>query len=67
MPYPDGRMPGMTRSAVFVLVHGAWGGAHGFGKVRRLLHADGHEVFTPAALVMVVTLVPEEYTGRGAD
>ena len=32
----------------FVLVHGAWGGAHGFGKVRRLLQADGHEVFTPS-------------------
>jgi alpha-beta hydrolase superfamily lysophospholipase len=34
--------------ATFVLVHGAWGGAHGFGKVRRLLHAAGHEVFTPS-------------------
>ena len=32
----------------FVLVHGAWGGAHGFGKVRRLLHSAGHEVFTPS-------------------
>jgi pimeloyl-ACP methyl ester carboxylesterase len=34
--------------ATFVLVHGAWGGAHGFGKVRRLLQAGGHEVFTPS-------------------
>jgi pimeloyl-ACP methyl ester carboxylesterase len=34
--------------ATFVLVHGAWGGAHGFGKVRRLLHSGGHEVFTPS-------------------
>ncbi|MGY1608990.1 MULTISPECIES: alpha/beta fold hydrolase [unclassified Geodermatophilus] len=34
--------------AVFVLVHGAWGGAHGFRHVRRLLAAAGHEVFTPA-------------------
>jgi len=36
----------MTRP--IVLVHGAWGGAHGFGKVRRLLAAEGHEVFTPS-------------------
>jgi len=34
--------------ATFVLVHGAWGGAHGFGKVRRLLQSAGHEVFTPS-------------------
>jgi pimeloyl-ACP methyl ester carboxylesterase len=34
--------------AVFVLVHGAWGGAHGFRKVRPLLTAAGHDVFTPA-------------------
>jgi hypothetical protein len=34
--------------ATFVLVHGAWGGAHGFAKVRRLLQAAGHEVFTPS-------------------
>jgi len=34
--------------AVFVLVHGAWGGAHGFRKVRRPLQAAGHEVFTPS-------------------
>jgi len=32
----------------FVLVHGAWNGAHGFTKVRRLLRAAGHEVFTPS-------------------
>ena len=32
----------------FVLVHGAWGGAHTFRKVRPLLSAQGHEVFTPA-------------------
>src|SRR6266705_1404289 len=35
-------------TATFVLVHGAWGGAHGFGKVRRLLRGAGHEVFTPS-------------------
>ena len=34
--------------ATFVLVHGAWGGAHGFRKVRRPLQAAGHEVFTPS-------------------
>ncbi len=34
--------------AVFVLVHGAWGGAHGFRKVRGPLLAAGHEVFTPS-------------------
>lgn len=32
----------------FVLVHGAWGGAHGFRKVRPLLWGAGHEVFTPS-------------------
>ena len=32
---------------VFVLIHGAWGGAHGFRKVRGPLRAAGHEVFTP--------------------
>lgn len=41
-------MPGMSGSATLVLVHGAWGGAHGFRHVRRLLHAAGHEVFTPS-------------------
>jgi pimeloyl-ACP methyl ester carboxylesterase len=34
--------------AIFVLVHGAWGGAHGFRKVRRPLWAAGHDVFTPS-------------------
>ena len=34
--------------AVFVLVHGAWGGAHGFRKVRGPLLAAGHVVFTPS-------------------
>jgi len=32
----------------FVLVHGAWGGSYGFRKVRPLLRAHGHEVFTPS-------------------
>ena len=32
----------------FVLVHGAWSGAHGFHKVRRLLADWGHDVFTPS-------------------
>lgn len=32
----------------FVLVHGAWSGAHNFRHVRRLLQRDGHEVFTPS-------------------
>ena len=34
--------------AIYVLVHGAWGGAHGFRKVRGPLWAAGHEVFTPS-------------------
>ncbi len=34
--------------ATFVLVHGAWGGAHNFRKVRPLLRQAGHEVFTPS-------------------
>ena len=34
--------------ATFVLVHGAWGGAHGFRHVRAALRAEGHEVFTPS-------------------
>jgi pimeloyl-ACP methyl ester carboxylesterase len=34
--------------ATYVLVHGAWSGAHGFRGVRRLLQAEGHEVFTPS-------------------
>ncbi|GAC1354332.1 MAG: alpha/beta hydrolase [Acidimicrobiales bacterium] len=32
----------------YVLVHGAWSGAHGFRKIRPLLRAEGHEVFTPS-------------------
>ena len=32
----------------FVLVHGAWAGAHGWRAVRKLLAAEGHEVFTPS-------------------
>jgi pimeloyl-ACP methyl ester carboxylesterase len=32
----------------YVLVHGAWSGAHGFRRVRPLLQAAGHEVFTPS-------------------
>jgi pimeloyl-ACP methyl ester carboxylesterase len=34
--------------STFVLVHGAWGGAHGFRHLRRGLQAAGHEVFTPS-------------------
>lgn len=34
--------------ATFVLVHGAWSGAHDFRTVRRLLREAGHEVFTPS-------------------
>ncbi len=34
--------------AIFVLVHGAWGGSYGFRKVRGPLWAAGHEVFTPS-------------------
>src|ERR1700684_2243579 len=37
-----------VQMGTFVLVHGAWGGAHGFRKVRPLLRAAGHEVFTPS-------------------
>jgi pimeloyl-ACP methyl ester carboxylesterase len=32
----------------FVLVHGAWAGAHGWRSVRTLLTAEGHAVFTPS-------------------
>jgi pimeloyl-ACP methyl ester carboxylesterase len=32
----------------YVLVHGAWAGAHGFRRVRPLLQARGHSVFTPS-------------------
>ncbi len=34
--------------ATFVLVHGAWSGAHGFRKIRPLLRDAGHEVYTPS-------------------
>ena len=32
----------------FVLVHGAWAGAHGFRHVRKRLWSAGHEAFTPS-------------------
>jgi pimeloyl-ACP methyl ester carboxylesterase len=34
--------------ATFVVVHGAWSGAHAWRWVRPLLRAAGHEIFTPA-------------------
>jgi pimeloyl-ACP methyl ester carboxylesterase len=34
--------------ATYVLVHGAWGGAHGWRKLRPLLWAKGHQVFSPS-------------------
>jgi pimeloyl-ACP methyl ester carboxylesterase len=34
--------------AIFVIVHGAWSGAHAWRWVRPLLRADGHDVFTPS-------------------
>jgi pimeloyl-ACP methyl ester carboxylesterase len=34
--------------ATFVLVHGGWGGAHGFRHVRRLLRAEQHEASAPS-------------------
>jgi pimeloyl-ACP methyl ester carboxylesterase len=34
--------------ATYDLVHGAWSGAHGFRRVRPLLRAAGHDVFTPS-------------------
>src|ERR671910_42289 len=34
--------------ATFVIVHGAWSGAHAWRWVRPLLRSAGHEVFTPA-------------------
>jgi ribulose-5-phosphate 4-epimerase/fuculose-1-phosphate aldolase len=33
--------------STYVLVHGAWGGSHGWRKVRPLLQQAGHSVFTP--------------------
>ncbi|MEZ5379571.1 MAG: alpha/beta hydrolase [Acidimicrobiales bacterium] len=35
-------------SRPIVLVHGAWGGAHGFRKVRPILTRSGLDVFTPS-------------------
>jgi len=32
----------------YMLVHGAWGGAHGWRLVRPMLREAGHEVFTPS-------------------
>jgi L-ribulose-5-phosphate 4-epimerase len=34
--------------ATYVLVHGAWGGSHGWRNVRPLLQQAGHSVFTPS-------------------
>lgn len=34
--------------ATYMLVHGAWSGAHGFRLVRPHLQAAGHQVFTPS-------------------
>jgi pimeloyl-ACP methyl ester carboxylesterase len=34
--------------ATYVLVHGAWSGAHGFRLVRAALQDSGHRVFTPS-------------------
>lgn len=34
--------------ATYVIVHGAWSGGHAWRRVRPLLRAAGHEVFTPA-------------------
>jgi pimeloyl-ACP methyl ester carboxylesterase len=34
--------------AIFVLVHGAWGGSYGFKPLRRPLLSAGHEVYTPS-------------------
>ena len=34
--------------STYVLVHGAWGGAHGWRTVRPLLQQAGHSVFTPS-------------------
>jgi pimeloyl-ACP methyl ester carboxylesterase len=34
--------------ATFVVVHGAWSGAHAWRWVRPLMRAAGHEIFTPS-------------------
>jgi pimeloyl-ACP methyl ester carboxylesterase len=38
----------MHSMSTFVLVHGAWGGAHGWRWVRPLLQQAGHQVSTPS-------------------
>jgi pimeloyl-ACP methyl ester carboxylesterase len=43
-----GERPSVAGTAVFVLVHGPWSGAHGFHLVRRRLWAAGHEAYTPS-------------------
>lgn len=40
-------MSGTTKSATFVLVHGAWSGGWGFTPVADELRRHGHRVFTP--------------------
>src|SRR3984893_8323545 len=48
---PEGyqrKREGRVQMTIFVLVHGAWGGAHGFRKIRDPLRDAGHEVFTPS-------------------
>lgn len=45
---PTGSTGSVRRMSTFVLVHGAWSGAHGWRHVRRLLHDAGHDVFTPS-------------------
>src|SRR5687768_11181776 len=39
---------GTDAMTTFVLVHGAWGGSYGWRKLRPLLTAQGHEVYTPS-------------------
>ena len=34
----------------FVIVHGAWSGAHAWRWIRPLLRDDGHDVFTPSLI-----------------
>ena len=34
--------------ATFVIVHGAWSGAHAWRWIRALLRDDGHDVFAPS-------------------
>jgi pimeloyl-ACP methyl ester carboxylesterase len=49
--HPGNRRHGVSCQAVkmttYVLVHGAWGGSHGWIATRRALQNAGHEVFTP--------------------